>query len=763
MGKISFFIVVVLWVMIGFSITAEKQQNVGSVHVAVIGVARWSDVASQLQPKFIFTEENALSKAIPTTLAQYQELLDSIKIALRLAPPTSATTSEEMISKKDSGEESKTSQSTAEKKAGDVSQTTQISATAATRLYDKPPFTAAASVYDPIMVYQNALTLYQLVALLNRSIKDAALREGYDPYIVTLQITLMPYSHDLKYDAYSTISFFSGSKMEGAATPTKVESDSNNYNSFVEYILQWALKQPYNDIKTLKEEIEKTEFFKITYSKENKENKANELAIKLYEMYKNKLRNLLGGKSCQNPFILPLLATDNLEAGSDVRCVNEIRQLSLALVALVQGFGASAGIDKTKQFMSSVAGNDLNSLLTLGRLSDNTIQARLGAMLQPNKNNFSMVPRTHNISLLVMAPKTGLNSNTTNPSIEIKSIRAISRTIFRDTKTGDMLNTRTERIINNNLLRILNSYNIIIPTDESVNKICQTLLNSVQENDYDLFVQVLNFQFNAKNIDLSYESLWVDLASLWIGGQYTQITFDLPSRLQIEWPDMKQWLICNDDMKTKMTVLLKGGNNIFGEDLKNASLEIKLPKKEEPPAKNNGSEEAIVIYADSIEILNQSNILIAFPTLKTFGDYENGKLVGFKLNLNNSMASPHKFENLFLNKLTAAAEPPTPKPNYIRSIQTYILSDKGDGWIDIIISKIPNNKLFIKNTNAVLKSSNPSGIIDNGKEGLYLILKEGQVRLNYENMIPGTKIKIEIVDEKKAVIESYEYPVIQKV
>src|SRR4030095_2771655 len=51
-----------------------------------------------------------------------------------------------------------------------------------------------------------------------------------------------------------------------------------------------------------------------------------------------------------------------------------------------------------------VLGRDLNSLLTVARLSENTLRIRIGAV-QEATANYAMVPRNHNITLLLMVPE----------------------------------------------------------------------------------------------------------------------------------------------------------------------------------------------------------------------------------------------------------------------------------------------------------------------------------------------------------------------
>jgi hypothetical protein len=48
------------------------------------------------------------------------------------------------------------------------------------------------------------------VQIINRYVKDAAIPEGFLPYLVRMEVSIMPRMRDLSYDAYSIISFFNG-------------------------------------------------------------------------------------------------------------------------------------------------------------------------------------------------------------------------------------------------------------------------------------------------------------------------------------------------------------------------------------------------------------------------------------------------------------------------------------------------------------------------------------------------------------------------
>jgi hypothetical protein len=92
-------------------------------------------------------------------------------------------------------------------------------------------------------------------------------------------------------------------------------------------------------------------------------------------------------KLLRQPFVIPLVVTDNLEGALTSNTSEVVRQLALALSALIQNVQAKAEVQKLRDELRSITGADINSLLTVARLSDNIIRVRLGAVRSPIANN----------------------------------------------------------------------------------------------------------------------------------------------------------------------------------------------------------------------------------------------------------------------------------------------------------------------------------------------------------------------------------------
>src|SRR5262249_129162 len=98
------------------------------------------------------------------------------------------------------------------------------------------------------------------------------------------------------------------------------------------------------------------------------------------------------------PHVLPLLVTDDLERALKFRAVEAAGQIGLALTFMYQGVGGNVSANKANQALDTIFGQDINSRLTVTRLSDNTLYARIGAAYQATAGA-ALIGQTNDISL----------------------------------------------------------------------------------------------------------------------------------------------------------------------------------------------------------------------------------------------------------------------------------------------------------------------------------------------------------------------------
>lgn len=447
--------------------------------MAVLSVARWYDYVDALQPYFHMTAERALDEVLRIGQLNSTDALSrrSVDLSVGLtgaAPTTNAPTGPQQ----------------AQPQAGIA--------------VDKPQ-------RDAHTAYANAAALYQEVQLLNRYVRDAAIPKGYAPYVLRLQVTLLPRRRDAPYDAYSTLSFFSVGEGE-IPMPVGLRTDTPP-------------------------------------------------------------------ETVSGPRVLPLLVTDNLEMSASSRSNEQIQQMGFAMGGGGGGVTSSLGIDSTDARLDRRAGLDLNSLLTVARVSENTLMVRLGAM-QQGSVRFAMVPRTHNVTVVVMIPQ-GAKSG----------LQVLARTVFKDAATGDPLPQRSRGRIDELLLDAGRPHGVRDVV------LLEKLSNLAQRNNF------ADFEASAAGVEHPHE-LWVDLVGLLAGGQYSSVTVGLESKVEpsVEIPDILQLVPIEDDGQV-CRMVLRGGRHLRPEYLE-AELYI------------SGLGKQGRIAARRVVVVGGLGVLVEFPSLR---------------------------------------------------------------------------------------------------------------------------------------------------
>lgn len=184
--------------------------------------------------------------------------------------------------------------------------------------------------------------------------------------------------------------------------------------------------------------------------------------------------------SIKSPAIIPLLVTDDLEAMASSRSIETVRQLELALMGMINGTGAQADLEKSMKNTENIRGQSVNSLLTVGRINDNTLRIRLGAMQQGN-SLYAVVPSTHNISVLLFVPEEFASEP--SPIVKLGTL-----TRFRDTVRGNVLpDSGQNKEFKKRLKKVLNEFE---SEDDNTNiETAEKMIEAIDDNDYPAFRQ----------------------------------------------------------------------------------------------------------------------------------------------------------------------------------------------------------------------------------------------------------------------------------
>jgi hypothetical protein len=519
--------------------SVKMQEEAGAVNVTVTLVAPWEEYIESLTPNFGLDAEEALKKVVPRTAIVEGKASDVLGFSARAGFPQTSESSIKTL--KQTGDQITTTEERVEKKEpGKLPELGTRGPESERGMKDLPgiPESEKKLSNDPLLEYTAATALYQEVQLLSRYVTDAALRHKMRAYIVRLQIGIIPFRRNLNYDVYTKIGFF----------PKEVPNPPRSI------FLQAAPSQ-----------------------------------------------------SVTHPaFVLPLLVTDNLEGALVSQTYDTIRQLALAISFMKGGVGANVGLDNIhEQFQSSMFA-DVNSLFTVGRLSDNALSVRFGAVHhgkdKKNKSLYSMIPRTHNVTLVIMVPE-----GFAEPDIsKKKEIRVVTRTLMRSTDNGSILpqERREERFkyVEDAVERLLSSddeaqkmaimervrgRNCISRDEEDIHNgffaliLCSdALLREVWKNDFAGYEEALKDAGLKERIGRYPRDLWMDIVESLDRHYLSGARFQLPNSPRLTLPPTAPTVLLVDDGKTHMQATLTGGAGLISTRM-SAVLHVTLENNDE--------------------------------------------------------------------------------------------------------------------------------------------------------------------------------------
>lgn len=540
---------------------SEDMQEAGSVHLAVLAVAPWSEYASALQPDFSLNADQAVDEVARDSRWQRQETFSGAQAGAQstlLVQPQNPT-----------GLAPATPNGPLYPPPEGSLQFPRPLAESRDGAQDEAP----AIGPDSMLKYTAATALYQEVQLLNRHIRDAAIPAGFRPYMVRLQLSLMPSRRHAPYDTYTTLSFFvPGARLAGDSAGFPVSSTSDD-----------IFRQPFGN----------------------------------------------------GPKVLPLVVTDNLESSVQSRSYDRIRGLAASLLDFekygIAGTSSSFIGDVVRPMYSAmlakamrdeVFGRDLNSLLTVARLSENTLRIRLGAM-QEATANYAMVPRNHNITLLLMVPEGA------PPLMEV-----VAKTVLVDTEDGLALSAPDERERVERLERFRDAWGLKpLPLETLV-----TLHALAQQNDQASFTAMLHAALPLDHPALVLErSIWIELVGMRIGDQYTSNLFELPGQgenVEVANAVFESQTVVAEDNHSFAYVTLREARFPESEQVLAVlrSLQAQAPSPEAEGESLPAPGPALVVPAESAKAdVSRRELRLRFPSLIRWGLAGDGEALELEL------------------------------------------------------------------------------------------------------------------------------------
>lgn len=444
---------------------ADKAIDSSTTQLAVLSVHPWEEIAPLMKPNFELGPTEALDRVLPTTSAFTQKILDVFAASAGVA--ISSKTGREQVNSEAKPEDKQLSRTAPPvlfkvNEDGSLSTATLPDGFKITNADSEKINTKIPGEKDPIIQYQLANALMQEVAQLNSMVERIATREGYEPYLVRMQLTNMPLVRHQPYDVYANLSFI------------------NDY-----------------------------------YSGQ-------------HEAKKNK----------EQPLVIPLLVTDNIEGSLQSRTARVIRQFSLALDFAFKGIAGDLDTVRLRDKLDSILGVEQNSLYTIGRTSENSIQVRLGAPFNPTAR-YAMVPRTHNISLVVMVHRGHLSSGRSAKKKHGPQVKVYMTTQLRNaTDRKNVLkhsSRRDQLAMYAPLKRYFERDDRKKRSNKSLYDLMDQIFAAVSENNYKKFEAIAS-EGNPSGWYINTEDtarfIWAEMSKIIAHSRFAFAAFELPEPIR---------------------------------------------------------------------------------------------------------------------------------------------------------------------------------------------------------------------------------------
>ncbi len=512
----------------------ERQEEAGSGHVSVLSVAPWQDYLEAMKPGFTLTPADALQEVAPDTAVLEDKLLDMLRVVMSVATPGGGTT----ITKTESSK----SQTDA---TGKVTSTSESAREA--KEEEKP---GQAEAVDPKLPgTHNAPALPGLGEHGKGALKPAALTHYSLATALLQEVQLL--------NRY----------VEHAVTR----------KGYVPYVVRLRVSlmpkvrtAPYDAYSTLS-------FLPAD------ESGATDAATGCAS----------AGRDL--PAIVPLVVSDDLEAALASDSSETVRQLALALSAMIQGFSINGSVERYTDELVHTVTRNYNSLYTVARLTENTVRVRMGARLHSTRAYF-MVPQTHSVTLLLLAPPSWPSQ---------KQVAVTSLTEFVNVDTGVALPGRTLEETGRKYAELLASFGL----DKTIHdRSARALANEAGRNDYDGFRRCL--AQHGETDERTAQRLWAGFATVTVGGRWASTSFNLPEICPCGLPPQGTWATGADDRTGSLTVELRPAHGIERDRL-GATLVLT------PGAKGDDAKAAPVRVGATSITYDRARLLLrlGFPSL----------------------------------------------------------------------------------------------------------------------------------------------------
>jgi len=436
----------------------DFQDEIASTHMSVLSVIRFEEYAKELQPNFDVMPDKTVEMAAPVTYAAHEVIAEKDKVTIRLAGGYDV--------------KSNIPNAAAEgpaKASPDGAPDIPTPAVKDDSLKSQAPV-------DAMTRYQLASAIYQEIKLLNKEVTSAAMRDGYDPYVVRLQTSVIQSKAEIDkpYFIDSLYTFTVGDYLErmpiafyeengailargGENVAISIEKGKEFNSSMKNKRLTFANTITINGQITPKSDVNKeldglyltvtpTSTAKVPFTD------ASSFPPTIFDNVTGRFVTKLDNSPGENiqPIVVPLLVSDNMEAALLKSDNYYTRQVLFSLAAAVKYFSGEGTYENTLNKLMSKQGRHLNSLYSVSRVNDNVLRSRIGTYMGAEDGGYFLPTGNHYITLLLLIPRGA------------KDIDILSRNNILDAESGKLLDDRYDNEIEMKHLinELLNHYSV---------------------------------------------------------------------------------------------------------------------------------------------------------------------------------------------------------------------------------------------------------------------------------------------------------------
>ena len=445
--------------------------------------------------------------------------------------------------------------------------------------------------------------------------------------------------------------------------------------------------------------------------------------------------------------IYPLIITDALEASSTGRSIEQIRQAALSIAGVAGVVGVNAGVAGGSDTLDSTVNLDKNSLVTVGRVNDSTLRIRLGAA-NGGVRKFTMVPRTYNVSMVVL-------TRDIDAAHMIESLSVVTRSTLRDATTGEPLErgaalnrgdlvTRVNSLVEEYWSKFYGTCDGSVEAPDAPSKLTKIedsagdgtktatvanpaliLLRALDSGDYAMVKQCLAVPDTdklTKERTVTLRRLLARLMEQQESSRYSLIQVPLSEYSVAEVPP-DQFAVASDDGK-EMQVVVRGGKGLSSKVIATLAVTNQLGK-------------TLALQPSSIVVSGGSAVALTFPSPTAL------KVTPTVTPLSVSFQDSRKVMSARTYEIANGSEPKAPPGNPARATSSIIVADSaGIGQLNLVVGAVPSGKaVLLQVTGADVRQDVAIGAPSAGSKGV-AVTAEAVTTLRLGNLTPGVPVVI---------------------